>query len=801
MRAGAGVSSAAAGASAWIVAATMFSGAGGVKCAPGRVARRATKLAGSRARQRKKTPIPGGRFLEGAEGSRCARRGRRVRLPRAHSAMPRPRADTPHPLDDADDAGGSARSVSRVGFADVAITVAPVDPPPSILEDEAAFVGDATARPPPRRLPSARSRKKQAISIFVGKKDKYGGEGELDASKRLRVLAHRVGYSVRPSRRRVARHPDDGGRLRLLRDVTAVFEPGEVTALMGPSGAGKTTLLDVISGRKTAGEITGRVLLGPECVPATKDVLKSVSAYVEQNDALLANLTVRETLLYQAELKCDPAEPAAVRETYVDKLLELLKLTPCRDVAVGDALTRRISGGQSKRANIGVALVTRPRVLFLDEPTSGLDSETSSDVVEVMRALAQSGVTVLATIHSPSSEAFRRFDALLMLREGRVSYCGPLFGPNGAVAYFDRLGAEPHDPNTNLADYLISVVATDDVDWVEAFAASDAKRRNSLKLAEWISSNPKHAKVEPGAILKRRLSLSLRDAGDHFGGIEIRPRGGAARAVRVLTRWRTRANYASPKWLAQRSAGSLIFSLVLSSVYADQGRSETRDMANQLNVAALLFMCNILPAYAASGNMPSIVLERPLFYRERDDGCYPVFAYVAHKAIEEGAIGLLVTLVGQAIVYAVVGLRGSFLRYWLVYWLVQQSGVALAYVCASLAPNMDAANTLLPVYNTCQLLFSGLLIRRKDIAPGWAWWPHTLFVRYGWQAQLMNHFGRNREPPAFVDSETGETVGVAAYYGADGLDWGANVGYILLCWFCWLAIAGVVLSKVRHGKR
>ena len=120
---------------------------------------------------------------------------------------------------------------------------------------------------------------------------------------------------------------------------------------------------------------------------------------------------------------------------------------------------------------------------------------------------------------------------------------------------------------------------------------------------------------------------------------------------------------------------------------------------------------------------------------------------VAHKAIEEGAIGLLVTLVGQAIVYAVVGLRGSFLRYWLVYWLVQQSGVALAYVCASLAPNMDAANTLLPVYNTCQLLFSGLLIRRKDIAPGWAWWPHTLFVRYGWQAQLMNHFGRNREPP------------------------------------------------------
>jgi hypothetical protein len=53
---------------------------------------------------------------------------------------------------------------------------------------------------------------------------------------------------------------------------------------------------------------------------------------------------------------------------------------------------------------------------------------------------------------------------------------------------------------------------------------------------------------------------------------------------------------------------------------------------------------------------------------------------------------------------------------------------------------------MLPLYNTMQLLFSGLLIRRVDIPPGWQWWTHTLFVRYGFQAQLMNHFGRDQEP-------------------------------------------------------
>lgn len=64
----------------------------------------------------------------------------------------------------------------------------------------------------------------------------------------------------------------------------------------------------------------------------------------------------------------------------------------------------------------------------------------------------------------------------------------------------------------------------------------------------------------------------------------------------------------------------------------------------------------------------------------------------------------------------------------------------------------DAANTLLPLYNTCQLLFSGLLIRRVNIPSGWKWWTHTLFVRYGWQAQLMNHFGRDKEPKAGLAS-------------------------------------------------
>lgn len=87
----------------------------------------------------------------------------------------------------------------------------------------------------------------------------------------------------------------------------------------------------------------------------------------------------------------------------------------CRHVKIGNPLQKGISGGQAKRTNIGIALITSPRVLFLDEPTSGLDSFTANEVMTVVQGLASSGVTILATIHSPTAYAFSLFDSLMML--------------------------------------------------------------------------------------------------------------------------------------------------------------------------------------------------------------------------------------------------------------------------------------------------------------------------------------------------------------------------------------------------
>jgi len=265
--------------------------------------------------------------------------------------------------------------------------------------------------------------------------------------------------------------------LALLSNVTASFEHGKVHALMGASGAGKTTLLDVITDRVTSGEVSGGgVYYGGR--RASKAMFRQCAAYVEQRDTLLAMLTVKETLNYWAELRARNEEERVEILARVPAIIEDLNLGECSEVIVGDALKRGISGGQAKRTNLALALVTDPDVLFLDEPTSGLDSATSLDIVQILKHLACSGVCVVATIHSPTSEAFRLFDSLLMLKKGRVAFAGAL---DSVTPYFRGLGYD-YDASYSMADFFVGTVASDDVDFVGAFAKSAAGAANASRV-------------------------------------------------------------------------------------------------------------------------------------------------------------------------------------------------------------------------------------------------------------------------------------------------------------------------------
>jgi ATP-binding cassette, subfamily G (WHITE), member 2 len=224
---------------------------------------------------------------------------------------------------------------------------------------------------------------------------------------------------------------------------------------MGPSGSGKTTLLDALAGRKPSAGLGGSVRYGG--LPPSLSLLRRATGYVEQFDTLVAGLSCADMLLYTAQLKRPRSEPAAAKAAAVEQLLARLGLSGCASTPIASGIKRGLSGGQAKRLNIGIALITDPRVLFLDEPTSGLDSFTACEVLSVVAGLAADGTTIATTIHSPSAACFGLFDRLLVLLGGRTVYLGGAGRP--AIEYFTgSCGAREPRLGDNLAEWMLEAV-------------------------------------------------------------------------------------------------------------------------------------------------------------------------------------------------------------------------------------------------------------------------------------------------------------------------------------------------------
>ena len=274
-------------------------------------------------------------------------------------------------------------------------------------------------------------------------------------------------------------------------------------------------------------------------------------------------------------------------------------------------------------------------------------------------------------------------------------------------------------------------------------------------------------------------------------------------AAKTLLKYRAWCNYRDTNFMGARVVGHVIFSVVMATMYWKQGEESAHSTNAAQNVTNLLFMNNVLPAFASAAYMPSILMERGLFYRELDDGCYTVWSYGLYKTIEEVLVALPVAMVSQLIVHYGCGLQGNFFYDWMVYFAVGQCGAALAYVVASASKNIDVANAALPVYNVLQILFSGLLMREQQIPKGWEWWPPTLFVRYGWKAQMLNHFNRVSSPSGagvFYDELGVKSLSATTFYDARGT---VALNLLIVAFICawWMVLAGAVMSTVRHQNR
>ncbi|XP_040002494.1 broad substrate specificity ATP-binding cassette transporter ABCG2b [Xiphias gladius] len=186
----------------------------------------------------------------------------------------------------------------------------------------------------------------------------------------------------------------------ILKDVSGIMRPG-MNAIMGATGSGKTSLLDVIAGRKDpAGLRQGNVLVNGKAVTPE---LRLSSAYVVQDDILMGTLTVRENLLFSANLRLNPKQHSTKnKHSRVDAIIQDLGLTDCANTKIGTEFLRGVSGGERKRCSIGMELITSPSLLFLDEPTTGLDSNTANCIISLLHKHVAECTNPLATKYRQS---------------------------------------------------------------------------------------------------------------------------------------------------------------------------------------------------------------------------------------------------------------------------------------------------------------------------------------------------------------------------------------------------------------
>ncbi|MEX0585139.1 MAG: FHA domain-containing protein, partial [Pirellulales bacterium] len=268
---------------------------------------------------------------------------------------------------------------------------------------------------------------------------------------------------------------------RLLEDVSLSIFPGEFVGLMGPSGSGKSTLIGALGGYTPPS--AGMVLFSGQDLYANYDRFRGQIGYVPQDDIIHPDLTVGQALYYTARLRLPSDFSDAEIHKRIEVVLLQLGLVGTQDVLIGSPEKKGISGGQRKRVNLAMELLTDPSVLLLDEPTSGLSSEDALMVMRVLRALADAGKTLLLTIHQPSLDAFRLMDHLIVVGKdtgaadpGRLAFFGPAY-PDAVEFFNPQDTPAPAGTPVSPDDALRGLAKRPMTEWLARYDQSDYRQR------------------------------------------------------------------------------------------------------------------------------------------------------------------------------------------------------------------------------------------------------------------------------------------------------------------------------------
>ncbi|KAM4583541.1 broad substrate specificity ATP-binding cassette transporter ABCG2b [Odontesthes bonariensis] len=571
----------------------------------------------------------------------------------------------------------------------------------------------------------------------------------------------------------------------ILKDVSGIMKPG-MNAIMGATGSGKTSLLDVLACRKDpAGLRQGTVLVNGKVVTSE---LRLSSAYVVQDDILMGTLSVRENLLFSANLRLNPKlHSSSDKESRVNTIIQELGLIDCADTKIGTEFLRGVSGGERKRCSIGMELITSPSLLFLDEPTTGLDSNTANCIIGLLHKLSRRGKTVIFSIHQPRYSIFRQFDHLTLMHKGEVVYAG---AADYALEYFTDFGYQIETFNSP-PDFFMDITNGEAKSTEESLL--EVEDKSSLAMRYRQSRLYKN-------VIEELDHVSQSIAGMEKSEEEINYATSFLYQMRVVCGRTVRNILRNPQTSYAQMALNIFFAILVGLIYYQMPLTLPEALQNRSGAFFFLIINMVF------GNLSAVELfinERAIFIHENSSGYYRTSVYFLSKIFADLIPNRMIPiLVFSAISYYMMGLKpafDAFLCFALTMSLVSLAGVGLAFLVSASVSTFAMANILIALPFVFMMVFGGFLVNLNSMLSWLSWLKWLSIFSYGLNAVYINEM----RGQVFYDNRT--TITGEMFLNSMDIDfsvWGfwqnevALLGIIVVC----MILAYVQLRRINRWK-
>ena len=528
----------------------------------------------------------------------------------------------------------------------------------------------------------------------------------------------------------------DGINFRLTR--------GDIVCVMGGSGSGKSTLLRAIAGRLPPSR--GQILLNGQELYDNLEKFKRFIAFVPQDDAFDDHLTVEENLSYAAAIR-SPHLGKSDRRRRVDSRLVELGLSERRDVTVGSVEKKTLSGGERKRLNIGLDMISSADIFLFDEPTSGLSSKDSEHVIEIIRGISHNKI-VLVVIHQPSARLFHIFNkAILLDRGGKLVFSGT---PDEMMRYFTEAATEENvtvqgvKSEGGSPEFCFDILETPLHDLSGEVILEEGSNGQMLP-ARRFSPDFWRDRYETYRLTQEMKQVSLRKqaaAPPSIGPaqmVEAR-RQPEPRQIRWREEWLQFHVLLRRAFLSKlRNVASMLVTLLAPpllavivgwALYFTEENDRPYVFASAFHIPTYIFISLLVALFLALMNsVEDIIRDRTILQRERNLDVRIAY-YVAAKFLTLCVFSALQCTLFILVGNAILEIRGMFLPYFVWTFLTAISGISLGLLVSALVPNSKTGAMLVPLILIPQLIFGGALIKYEEMNRD----PNILYTFQRWFA-------------------------------------------------------------------